>query len=191
MSHKQNIFLLSHVVLLLVILSFIDFFSFSIYMAGNIIIQFTCISILYVLSYSHHKLQFCYHYNFYVFNFFFSVRHSDWLSLIYVSHYLCRLFLVLHVFITFFKFVSYLHSWIMYLSSLLHYYHCCSTNVVSCLFVTPSPLKKKLKSQILFHCYIYGTCYLLRKHNVMFFSTQSGYFNFTTLVTVKRFTVFI
>lgn len=145
MSHKQNIFLLSHVVLLLVILSFIDFFSFSIYMAGNIIIQFTCISILYVLSYSHHKLQFCYHYNFYVFNFFFSVRHSDWLSLIYVSHYLCRLFLVLHVFITFFKFVSYLHSWIMYLSSLLHYYHCCSTNVVSCLFVTPSPLKKKAK----------------------------------------------
>lgn len=103
MSHKQNIFLLSHVVLLLVILSFIDFF-FSIYMAGNIIIQFTCISILYVLSYSHHKLQFCYHYNYNLcFQFFFfSVRHSDWLSLIYASHYLCRLFLVLHVFITFF-----------------------------------------------------------------------------------------
>lgn len=190
MSHKQNIFLLSHVVLLLVILSFIDFFfnlygwehNYTIYLHQHFVRSQLFTSQTIVLL----SLQFlCFQF------FFFSVRHSDWLSLIYVSHYLCRLFLVLHVFITFFKFVSYLHSWIMCLSSLLHYYHCCSTNVVSCLFVTPSPLKKKLKSQILFHCYIYGTCYLLRKHNVMFFSTQSGYFNFTTLVTVKRFTVFI
>lgn len=163
-------------------------------MAGNIIIQFTCISILYVLSYSHHKLQFCYHYNYNLcFQFFFfSVRHSDWLSLIYVSHYLCRLFLVLHVFITFF-FICFLFTQLDHVSvklitllPLLLHKRC---KLFICYPLPPSKKKSKIIDLVsLLHLW-YMLSFAKTQCNV--FSTQSGYFNFTTLVTVKRFTVFI
>lgn len=174
MSHKQNIFLLSHVVLLLVILSFIDFFfnlsgwehNYTIYLHQHFVRSQLFTSQTIVLL----SLQFlCFQF------FFFSVRHSDWLSLIYVSHYLCRLFLVLHVFITFF-FICFLFTQLDHVSvklitllPLLLHKRC---KLFICYPLPPS--KKNLKSQILFHCYIYGTCYLLRKHNVMFFLRNPG-----------------